>query len=432
MSDLDLEKQSTNGTVANEPVRVQFDNVAPRGRQTPHTYSEARPKSLSRSLSRSRVRDPDVILPTVFRTVSYGVDDQINERDSKHPRNAKLLKSKKTQEAVDTFVETEWHALSAGQVLAQLDTSMELGLTAQQVQDNLKTFGPNSHSPPPNHLFRKILMYCFGGFGSLLLGGGVLCCVSWKPLGNPNPAPANLALGVVLIIVFFIQAAFNAWQDFSSLKVMDSISNLVPESTLVIRGGVREEISTKDLVPGDRVTVKAGNKVSADVRIIEASQDLKFDQSLLTGESKAIEGLTITEEPGSNYLEAKCIALQGSYCLTGTAHGIVVSTGDNTVFGSIAKLSSAPKHGLTPIQKEILRFVLIIVAVIVAMIIVIIICWYVYLSFCTIFSWILFTNFYQGLLGFESLILSGFWFKDSLLTVSVLLSPSFLKVSQLL
>lgn len=127
-------------------------------------------------------------------------------------------------------------------------------------------------------------MYCFGGFGALLLGGGILCIVSWKPLGEPQPAPANLALGVVLLLVFWIQAGFNAWQDWSSSRVMDSINTMLPDFCLVLRGGEQTEISATDLVPGDIVYVKMGNKIPADLRLVEVSADLKFDRSILTGQ----------------------------------------------------------------------------------------------------------------------------------------------------
>lgn len=78
-----------------------------------------------------------------------------------------------------------------------------------------------------------------------------------------------------------------------------------------------------------------------------------------------------------NYLETRCIGLQGTHCVSGNATGIVVSTGDSTVFGRIAKLSSEPKTGLTTLEKEVLRFVLLIVCIMFTMITVVIIVWYV-------------------------------------------------------
>ena len=106
--------------------------------------------------------------------------------------------------------------------------------------------------------------------------------MSWKPLGDP-PAQANLALAIVLLAVFFIQAAFNAWQDWSSSRVMASITTMLPDSCLILRDGARATVIASDIVPGDILYIKAGNKLPADVRFLEISSDAKFDRSILTG-----------------------------------------------------------------------------------------------------------------------------------------------------
>jgi sodium/potassium-transporting ATPase subunit alpha len=76
-----------------------------------------------------------------------------------------------------------------------------------------------------------------------------------------------------------------------------------------------------------------------------------------------------------NYLETHNVGLQGTHCVSGGAKAIVVSTGDMTVFGRIAKLTSEPKQGLTTLEKEVLRFVFLIVAIMLTMIIIVIIVW---------------------------------------------------------
>ena len=124
--------------------------------------------------------------------------------------------------------------------------------------------------------------YFFKGFGAILLVGCILVFVSWKPLGQP-PAIANLALAIVLLAVFFIQAAFNAWQDWSSSRVMASITAMLPESCLVLRDGSQTMVPAPEIVPGDVVYIKAGNKLPADIRFLEASNDASLDRSILTG-----------------------------------------------------------------------------------------------------------------------------------------------------
>jgi len=137
-------------------------------------------------------------------------------------------------------------------------------------------------SSPPTHLFQQIFGYFFKGFGSILLVGAVLVFVAWKPLGQP-PALANLALAIVLLAVFFIQAAFNAWQDWSSSRVMASITTMLPDSCLVLRDGAQVTVMASEIVPGDVLYIKSGNKLPADVRFVEISSDAKFDRSILTG-----------------------------------------------------------------------------------------------------------------------------------------------------
>jgi sodium/potassium-transporting ATPase subunit alpha len=137
-------------------------------------------------------------------------------------------------------------------------------------------------SKPQTHHFQTIFGYFFKGFGSILLVGSILVFVSWKPLGEP-PAQANLALAIVLLAVFFIQAAFNAWQDWSSSRVMASITTMLPDNCVVLRDGAQIDVVSMDVVPGDILYVKSGNKLPADVRFIEISSDAKFDRSILTG-----------------------------------------------------------------------------------------------------------------------------------------------------
>jgi sodium/potassium-transporting ATPase subunit alpha len=109
-----------------------------------------------------------------------------------------------------------------------------------------------------------------------------LVFISWKPLGSP-PAIANLALSIVLLAVFFIQAAFNTWQDWSSSRVMASISTMLPDDCLILRDGTHVTVIVSEIAPGDILFIKSGNKLPADVRLVEVSSDAKFDRSILTG-----------------------------------------------------------------------------------------------------------------------------------------------------
>ncbi len=173
--------------------------------------------------------------------------------------------------------------------------------------------------------------------------------------------------------MFLIQAAFNVYQDWSSARVMSSIKNMLPEECLAVRNGVQVSIPALDIVPGDIICVKAGNKLPADMRFLQVSNDTRLDRSILTGESLPLAATV--DSTDDNYLETRCIGLQGTHCVSGSCVGLVVSIGDKTVFGRIAALTNGPKAKMTTLEKEVLRFVLIIVSVMVTMIVVVLIVW---------------------------------------------------------
>jgi sodium/potassium-transporting ATPase subunit alpha len=173
--------------------------------------------------------------------------------------------------------------------------------------------------------------------------------------------------------VFFIQAAFAMFQDWSTSRVMSSIKDMLPEQCQVTRNGQLIHIPAADIVPGDLVVVKAGNKLPADIRFIKVSSDAKFDRSVLTGESRPIPATV--DHTDTNYLETRNIGLQGTHCILGTCVGIVVATGDKTVFGRIAQLTQEPKTKMTTLEKEVLYFVIIITSTMITMILVVVIVW---------------------------------------------------------
>ena len=128
----------------------------------------------------------------------------------------------------------------------------------------------------------------------------------------------------------------------------------------------------EDLVVGDLVLLSYGYKVPADIRLIE-SHDLKFDKSMLTGESEAIESsVNCTDKI---YTESKNIAFMTTLITNGQGKGVVVEVGDKTMIGKIAKLTTETKNRETSLQKEIKRFVIFVVAIAISTVIVLLIVW---------------------------------------------------------
>ena len=183
----------------------------------------------------------------------------------------------------------QYHLMNFVQLEAEFHTSCTRGLTDQQASEVLAKNGPNVLQPPQTHYTRKIVGYIFGGFCWLLWIGVIVCFLAWRPIGDPNPDSTNLSLSILLLIVIVLQAAFEAFQDWSSSKVMNSIKGMMAADATVIRNGVEMKISADKIVVGDLVVLTYGTKVPADIRLIECA-DLRFDRSMLTGESKFIKG----------------------------------------------------------------------------------------------------------------------------------------------
>ncbi|KAJ9663799.1 hypothetical protein H2201_005520 [Coniosporium apollinis] len=197
--------------------------------------------------------------------------------------------------------------------------------------------------------------------------------ICWRPLGDPNPAPYNLGLAILILIVIFLQASFSAFQDWSTARTMDSILNLLPAEALAVRDGTASRVPYTDLVVGDIVKVSIGNKVPADIRLLSTSGDVRFDRSMLTGESDELEGATDITDP--NFLETRNIALMGTMVTNGSATSLVVLTGQNTVMDRIARATISVKDQPTLIQREITRFVYIIVVLTVVLATTILLTW---------------------------------------------------------
>ncbi|GJN71859.1 hypothetical protein Purlil1_4966 [Purpureocillium lilacinum] len=350
--------------------RVRWgDEEQARGRRDsrsrPQSRSGSRESLAIRSIhSRGQV-DPSLTLPIQYRTVSFQIEE------SKAKDRVEAIKA--ASSAAKDLSDLEWHTITPDEVAKRLTTTPSSGLSRDQVQRRQQEYGRNAPSPPKTNRAWTIFGYFFKGFGGILLVGSILVFVSWKPLGEPAPALANLALAIVLLAVFFIQAAFAMFQDWSTSRVMASIKDMLPEQCQVIRDNNVVSVPAEELVPGDVVHIKSGNKLPADVRFIQISSDAKFDRSVLTGESRPVPATV--KNTDVNYLETHNIGLQGTHCIIGSGVGIVVATGDRTVFGRIAVLTSEPKTKMTTLEREVLYFVLFICAIMFTMIVVVLIVW---------------------------------------------------------
>jgi len=270
---------------------------------------------------------------------------------------------KQKTEDLKKELELDVHKIELDQLCKRFGTDIANGLTTAQAQAGIAEHGLNQLTPPPTTPeWVKFCQNLFSGFACLLWLGAILCFIAYsiQATAYEEPPDDNLYLGIVLTAVVTVTGIFSYYQESKSAKIMESFKNLVPQYALARRNGEKVTVPAAELTLGDVVEVKFGDRVPADLRVIEARQ-FKVDNSSLTGES---EPQTRTPEfTHENPLETKNLAFFSTNAVEGTAVGIVVNIGDQTVMGRIAGLASGLASDETPIAKEIAHFIHIITGV---------------------------------------------------------------------
>jgi sodium/potassium-transporting ATPase subunit alpha len=331
--------------------------------------------SLSRrSVERMSVQGPRRDSLSVNRTsldipVQFAIIKDKNERViTKHKEKAARQKKKLDVNEMKKDLDITEHLWTLEELAQHLPEShidaknaaRSQGLDEEVYKKRLEINGPNRLTPvKQTPLIIRFLRNFSTFFAILLEVSSILCFLGFFiQLGlnySPHPYPGglvfdNLYLGIVLALVVIITGLFTFFtEEMSNSKV--NFEKQLSTSTLVIRDGGKElTINPEELVYGDIVKLKAGEKVPADIRIIEYNE-LFVDNSSLTGEvePQARE----TKKSHDNPLETKNLAFNGTLILKGTGLGVVVATGDGTAIGRIAGLVSNTKTVETPLRKEI-------------------------------------------------------------------------------
>ncbi|XP_023103617.2 sodium/potassium-transporting ATPase subunit alpha-4 isoform X3 [Felis catus] len=234
------------------------------------------------------------------------------------------------------------HKLTLEELSTKYSVDLTKGLSPKKAQEILNRDGPNVLTPPPTvSEWVKFCKQLFGGFSILLWMGAILCFVAYG-------------------IQMHFKEDLSRDNEAKSSKIMESFKNMVPQQALVIRDGEKIQINVENVVVGDLVEVKGGDRIPADLRLISA-QGCKVDNSSLTGESEPQS--RSPDFSHENPLETRNICFFSTNCVEGTARGVVIATGDSTVMGRIASLTSGLEMGKTPIAVEIERFIHLITAV---------------------------------------------------------------------
>jgi len=283
--------------------------------------------------------------------------DQMNQKINKKELNFfqrifPCLAPAVDQSDLKQEIEMDEHKIDMNDLLARLDSNVTTGLPVKLAKERLEKFGPNVLTPPPETPeWIKFIAELTGFFSLLLWGGGILCWVGYALQQTID----NVVLGTVLFFVVLVTGIFSYLQNKKSSDLMSQFKDMMPEQVSVKRDGKDINVEAKYLVVGDIVNLKAGDKIPADIRVIECSDDMKVDHSSLTGEPDALKrGIDFSHD---NPLETKNLCFFGTQVPSGTAKGIVVNVGDNTVMGRIAKLATATENVQTPINQEIEHFV---------------------------------------------------------------------------
>ncbi|CAH0564935.1 unnamed protein product [Brassicogethes aeneus] len=273
----------------------------------------------------------------------------------------KKVRSKGEIEEFKKEIAMDDHMLPLDVLVQRYNTDTMYGLPKSLAQELLIINGPNCLVASAGKSKYAIFFgHIFGGFNVLLWIGGIMTLVGYfigYATDKDEAEIENIYLAVILIAVALFTGIFGFYQESTNIDIMKGFAKMVPKYATVIRGGEKMVIPSEELVIGDLIEIKFGDMVPADMRIIY-SQNLKIDNSPITGESLAVN--RSPECTHNNPLETMNLAFYTTLVVEGTGTGIVIKTGDNTVIGRIAGLTSSLQKDASLISKEIRKFVWII------------------------------------------------------------------------
>merc|ERR1711910_179980 len=197
-------------------------------------------------------------------------------------------KKEKNLNELKRELEIDVHRVSVDELCKRFGSNVAEGLTDDQVAKGIREHGLNELTPPPTTPeWIKFCQCLFSGFAMLLWFGAILCFLAYSIQASTyeEPPDDNLYLGCVLTAVVVITGIFSYYQESKSSKIMESFANLVPQYALCLREGEKITIKADELTMGDIVEVKFGDRIPADLRVLE-SKGFKVDNSSLTGESE--------------------------------------------------------------------------------------------------------------------------------------------------
>ena len=256
-----------------------------------------------------------------------------------------------------------WHSLSVTDVFRELSSS-PTGLNGETVRERMATYGPNAIQAGHKISAWRILLDQFKNVLLLIL---ILATGLSIAAGHGTEA-------IVIGVIVFFAVGLGFYQEYRAERAMEALQEMAAPHATAVRDGKEVQLPARELVPGDVVLLKAGDKVPADCRLTDV-HNLQTDEAPLTGESVPVEKQagaleSIQLAPG----DRTNMAFAGTAVTYGRSRAIVVATGMNTEFGKIARMLQGVELTRTPLQQNLDRVgrmlaiaALVIVVVIVAL-----------------------------------------------------------------
>jgi Ca2+-transporting ATPase len=237
-----------------------------------------------------------------------------------------------------------WYQLSSADVLDHLSSSPE-GLSVDIARQRLDEYGYNELKIKKSSAWKRLIRQFHNALIYILLLAITLTAIlgMW----------VDMAV-IVGVVVFNVIIGF--FQEGKAECALEALKRTLVAKCTVIRNGEATIIPSRELVPGEIVTLSGGDRVPADLRL-ENAHDFHADESALTGESVPVKKETqAIERPNLTPGDQHCIAFSGTFATRGSALGVVIETGERTEIGKIAVLMKATKAPLTPLQNKIADF----------------------------------------------------------------------------
>ncbi len=236
------------------------------------------------------------------------------------------------------------HALPADEVLRELQANAA-GLSAAEAASRLEAVGPNRLPAPPRE---GLLKRFFKHFHDLLIYILIAAAAVTAVLGH------WIDTGVILAVVL-VNAVIGFIQEGKAEQALEGIRKMLSAHAHVRRDGAWSEIEAEALVPGDIVRLKSGDRVPADLRLIETTE-LRIEESALTGESVPSDKNTEAAAADAGVGDRHGMAYSGTMVAAGRGVGVVIATGAATEIGRISKMIGEVETLATPLTRQMTRF----------------------------------------------------------------------------